>query len=621
MMPVPHPMNVAAIRFQHASALLLMVIALVACAHPPPVQAPPYPPAPPALVLDMLLADYRALGLPLPPPAAPLVRFGPMGWSLYADSPGHLMYYLGFELPKTTGEPPTVLVGTERITIESHIKVVRVQPTAEVAAGIYGAWGGSSYDTPFAINAALATAVQAKARGWDALAERLFVLASKPAIFGTRDPCYQPWAGMPPRQAFGMLARAHFANELTQPGSDWASIAPRFEASLAFAPRCNLDRFLPALHRTVEHRRSPPGTIEAKIDALCDITSATGGSDHTHAPAFLRVAELGFDAVPALLDHLEDGRLTRSVEISFKGIMHQWTLNEIVSEVLQSIAGDGSCNCAVERAARAWWAKAQAMGEEAYVVAHVLPSALDARAPHDVVLLILARKYPRQLEDAYRRALGRPRMSTGGIASAIARSALPAADRRRLLLEGARSATLADRFDALGALQPLDPEAYATLLARELDALPIVPRGPYWLAPECRASPLASLTNDPTVWAALLRAARRADLGLRMELINRLSYPGDRQLRERLTFLAAFLDDDAVPDITKDAEKWGGPRAAFTFRPIAVRDLAAMTIARLLDLPTKPQPSWTRTEWDALGVEVKRALAPTTPPAAARPDP
>jgi len=605
---------VAATSFRSALALFLTASALVACARPP-VQAPPYPSAPPAAILDRLLADYRALGLPLPPPDAPLVRWEVPSTRIRGpDGRMRSLRNLAFELPRAAGDSePRLLVGTERMR-PSEGSIVRVEPTIEAVEDVQGRFAYPWPNMLYTPNVALATAIQAKARGWDALAERLLDLASRIGISDMG--CIQS-PGMPPSQMLAILARVHFANELVQPDSDRAAIAPRLEASLSFGgptpctecygdvkANCTFGPLARALRTTLEHRRAAPGTVEAKVDALSDISTPIW-HDYRQDPAFLRVAELGFDAVPTLLDHLTDQRLTRTVEHMFDGTRRLRLLDEIVRELLQGIVADR-----VEPAAlRAWWARAQALGEEAYVLDHVLPAASGAQAPNGILLLVLAHKYPRRLEDAYTRALARPPMRTGDIAAAIARSALPAADRRRLLLEGAGNATLAHRFEALPLLQPLDPEAYATLLVRELDALPSTPRGPYWLAPERHASELASLTDAPAVWAALLRAARRADVGLRMELVNRLHHPGDRQRRERLVFLAAFLDDDAVPDVARDPEKWAGPRAGFHLGSVAVRDLAAMTIAWILGVGAEPARSWTRAEWNALGGEVKRALA------------
>jgi hypothetical protein len=257
MLPVPYPMSVVAVRFRYAAALLLMVIALVACAPPrvqmPPYPPPPYPSGPPGAVLDRLLADYRALGLPLPPAEARLVRWNPDGMIMGSDHRPHPVVYLAFEVPNTTDSPRHhLLVGTEHFigTLRPYDgNIVPVEPTLAAAEGVRG-----SYDYPaehgegrfaryrvsstalaelHSANAALATAIQAKARGWDALAERLLALASTER--GDNAPCPE-WPGMPLRQRLALLARVHFAMELDEPGADRAAIARRLTAAVAFDP-------------------------------------------------------------------------------------------------------------------------------------------------------------------------------------------------------------------------------------------------------------------------------------------------------------------------------------------------------------------------------------------------
>jgi hypothetical protein len=248
MLLVPYPMSVAAIRFRHASALLLMVIALVACAHPPP---PPYPSGPPAAVLDRLLADYLALGLLVEWDLPHTTLWGP-------DGKIHILRHLAFELPSHAGDPQQqhrLLVGTEQFTIGMGHEVddfgpddgtiLPVELTIRAAEGIrarydypwehsgpaviYGGRWGMVHST----NAALATAIQAKARGWDALAERLLAVASTNS--GAEEACYE-LPGAPPRQALALLARAHFALEWDKPGADRTAIARRLTAAVAFDP-------------------------------------------------------------------------------------------------------------------------------------------------------------------------------------------------------------------------------------------------------------------------------------------------------------------------------------------------------------------------------------------------
>ena len=93
----------------------------------------------------------------------------------------------------------------------------------------------------------------------------------------------------------------------------------------------------------------------------------------------------------------------------------------------------------------------------------------------------------------------------------------------------------------------------------------------------------------------LEKVAKRSDVGLRMEFMNPMnySYVGDRQRKQRLKFLAAFLDDAEAPDCEANPKMFSGPHAGFTFTRLAVRDLAAMKIASILEMPDQPDRNWT----------------------------
>ena len=597
---------------------LLATALMAACQKPgpPPPVPPPLPsasvvaPAPPTF--ETLLADYRALGLPEPGAGARLVRWESSGVMVLADGVHRPIWYLGFQEPGAAD----VLIGTERHAPGKEGRVVPLEPGPEAAESIHGEW-----DQPFfGINAALATAIQAKGRGWDALAGRLLEIAQKTGAGHHFSFFFQP-PETPHRQALATLARAHFANELTRPGSDWRSIATRFEASLALGGpiRGDLSPFLRSLRATLEHPKAPAGSIEEKIDALCQMSGSTGLHRRDEPPEYLRIVELGFDAVPALIEHLADERLTRTVHVGFDNFAtYHERLEGIVSDLLRGIAGEDlgkdwlrrQQGWAVERAdVVAWWTQAQATGEERYLIAHALPTAADAQTPNRVALLALAHKHPARLEEVYRAALARSAMHTDSIADAIASSPLARADKLRLLTLGAEHASFDHRFASLRALRELDPGAYARQLTRALDALPRTPVEPYWRASESAASRLACEASDPRVWAALLRATRRADAGLRQQLLGTLSYTylEDRQRRERLAFLAAFLDDRTLPETSKNPPMWEGPRIGFTLPPLSVRDVAAMTLGSLLHVPAVPKKDWTRAEWDALHAEIARS--------------
>jgi hypothetical protein len=114
--------------------------------------------------------------------------------------------------------------------------------------------------------------------------------------------------------------------------------------------------------------------------------------------------------------------------------------------------------------------------------------------------------------------------------------------------------------------------------------------------------------DDQRPWQALLRAARRANVGLRMAMLDTIDYrdAGERQRKRRLAFLAAFLDDGSVREVKWDSKRYEG--AWSTFPRLEVRDLAAIKIGSILDLEFDPQPDWRPEQWGEFRSRVRRAL-------------
>ena len=82
----------------------------------------------------------------------------------------------------------------------------------------------------------------------------------------------------------------------------------------------------------------------------------------------------------------------------------------------------------------------------------------------------------------------------------------------------------------------------------------------------------------------------------------------EQQRKHCLEFLAGFLDDLEVRDVQSNPKLFSGPHAGFTFPRLAVRDLAAMTTASILELKVRPEPEWTDQQWEKLRTKVKQAL-------------
>jgi hypothetical protein len=568
--------------------------------------------------LYQLLADYRGYGLPLPPDDAKLVRFESGGSTVINGKLTPPSYFLGFLLrAATTDNPGLLLVGTQERRLHLSEAVEVVEPTPELLKDIEFSWWGQS---TFDMNFGLAIALQCKARSWHALAQELWTSSLQRDYGHPFSEFYQP-ANLPDRTAATYLAWLYSANELVRPDSDRAKTVKRIKAVLAAEPKLNTQvsqALLKSLEAALVPSTAKPGSVERLIDDLTDMCNTDLNYDEKD-PRFSRLADMGFAAVPALLEHLDDDRLTRSVKQGF-GNFPTWHMrvNHVVSDLLQELAGEDvgkdwlrrQQGWAVEKAdAQAWWEKVKKQGEEAYCLGHVLPPGEEGGWPNRLMLEIITKKHPQHLPKLYRTILDeRPKMQSWPVAEAVAKSSLPDGQKRQLFLYASRNNSLAHRRFGLSHLQKLDPKQFMTILLATLESLPKTPTEPYVGCPEAACALLVMTTDDARAWTMLEIVAKRSDVGLRMEFMNRMGYGEGRQRKQRLEFLASFLDDAEAPDVKAKPEMFVGPHAGFMFERLEVRDNAAMQMAYILGMPDRPDRSWTPELWQKLRKQVKESL-------------
>ena len=122
---------------------------------------------------------------------------------------------------------------------------------------------------------------------------------------------------------------------------------------------------------------------------------------------------------------------------------------------------------------------------------------------------------------------------------------------------------------------------------------------------------LAIESDDPRIWPVLEKVVHRSSLGLKMQMLERLSNREDkRHLSTRMKLLVQFLDDDTVRD-QKSNEKFDGPCAGFPYRKIELRNFVATQLAALLDIPIETDEKRTPVEWAAIRDRVRRKWAET----------
>lgn len=581
--------------------------------------------------LDQLLADYRAFGLPLPPDAAPFVRFekesGGGGWVCYGEDKEQPVssppiYALGFLVePAAKERPAKLLHATE--TWEREAK--QVGPTLDPQQLTADFLKVNLPDPP----QALVFALQMHARGWDA-AKVLF------------EKGFHEKAEHSPRTGLRLLAWDYWDRRLTDATDDcWPTAARQMKALLAGEPELNTPEhrgLLKSLEAALVPSKAKPGSVESLIDDLVH----AGGAGLNYDPAsgrpaderFVRVFDLGFDAVPALLGHLDDDRLTRYLEpppMIFSGVFraepppYHYRVGDMAGDLFRCIAGADATRDwpkgrndrpGEKRAAQDWWEEARRQGEEAYLIDHVLPPARKDRPSEDQwpemgQVRLLGRKYPRRLAGVYRDVLeNHPLVQSWPLADALTASSLPREDKVGLFVLAAGDRSLENRRAALWQLKDLDAERFITLLAATLDGLPRTPTVPYPVCCEATFATLVRTTDDPRAWRALERAARRADAGLRMEILDNTNRPRSTTIhrRQRLAFLAAFLEDDAIRDVTVNPKMFEPIYAGFRFRRLEIRNFAALRISEILETPADPTPEWNAEQWAKLRDQMRAAL-------------
>jgi hypothetical protein len=537
--------------------------------------------------LPQLLEDYRSYGLPLPPRDAPFVRF----------LVGGVNVELGFLLRPAAGkQPPEILWGMRRRRMEDDPRFTILQPTTATSREI-DEWANLAV---FSFEYVPLT-IQCKVRGWNALAGKFFEKWAKDA------------AGRSPRVQLRQVAWDYWQGRLPEVDTDWHAASRYLHLLLETEPTLNTEpnqALLKSLDLALVPSRAKPGSVEALIDALVDLPSGSlefrePGPD----PRYLKLVELGFEAVPALIEHLDDARLARR---RVQGWIMPWCVRHEVTLLLMGLAGDdrdADWGYPLDKAqARAWWEKAKKRGEKAQVLAQVLPKR--GEWPSNQLLRVLVKKYPQELPRVYHALLDHHlKMISWPVAQALAQSNVSREHKVEVYGYACRHKNMSHRLAAFSQIKHLDHDRFVQLLVETLAGLPRTPEEEYWMCREACFARLVVDTDNLRAWRALEEAARRSDVGLRMEMLEQTTR-ADHLLRRKqcLAFLVAFLDDDAVRDLKADPKRFRGFPAGRDFPRLEVRNLAALHLAALLGMGTRPSPKWDPSQWADFRAAVRKRL-------------
>jgi hypothetical protein len=569
------------------ASLLAALLATTSARAQPAVAPPPHPP------LAEVVAEYKRLGLPFPPPDAELVQ---IDWDWYLGRSGEEatgQHCLGYRVPpvkpgervrySTVG---VLGVGFRDLGYVEPATAVETEPTPDALRGLLD----------FSPEYLLTFAVQCEERGWHELAVALYARARERFV-----------AEEPDRtiiEEVRFIAWNYWEQSLVAPGGDRAEVLRRLKA-LAVEDESFRTPYTDWLLRAIELTRAPskskPGSIEALVDALTEYRQEDFGigSVASDPASYWKLAELGFDAVPALIEHLGDDRLTRAVCVNIDlRSAHRLTVGHLCSRLLYDLSartigaayspalGDRLDPAEVEK----WFERAKKVGEEKWLLDHAVPSdeALavvpDGR-PETLVVRVIGAKYPARLPIIYR-AMLKKRLEwfwINDFVNEVVASKLPLKEKVALLEEGAAHEDFEHSARALQGLAKLDPTALRKHLLAALKRVK-ARAGKVEVEGESvrKLRQLVESVDDRASWDALLAAAKAVGVESRMNFLREIGPdrpPDERDPKrlERIRFLVQFLDDrdaEADDDGTRtEIRDYAAARLAGLFGFIVQREL------------------------------------------------
>lgn len=553
-------------------ALLLLAAAVAPAADPPKAK------------LAELTKLYRAYDLPVPPKTAKLYRFA----DEQGEKPGRRVWLQLVFRPEATDGPNMTLRGldTSRLSASNSKYYQEVSPPdAKAMAGV-------TDDT----DDLLLLAIQCDLLGWHELAVSAFDtwqgrhLKNENPVTDLR---YRAWN--------------YWEKQIYEPNSDWVKIARRLQGMQNDKPNAtdvDAPGILRRLKLSLVPSKAKPGSVDALIDELIDVP-AVGQPD----PRVDALVKLGFDAIPTLIEHLDDDRMTRAcyhdsmghsrlgIDLS-RPLSYPYSVKHFVRDIICDYMVDEDASQLREMGkdlsrekALAWWAEAKKEGEEKYLLRNVVKDQPGNHSPREELIRVIEVKYQHRLPGVFieLRKTEPHWMSLAPFVEALVRSPLPAATKKQVLLDALDSNLWSWKAEAIAGLQSLDAAEFHKQLIAHLEDLPtdFHENDDFHDWYDASAA-VVSRTGDAKVWEAVGKFMRRVNVDVRKKWIDNLTGRDDEESRSRLrriACVAAFFDDDSV------------------------RDRAAEHLGRMLEMPVESDPSWSADDWAKFRERVAKAAA------------
>lgn len=557
-------------------------------------------------------AAYKSYGLWLPPKETKLVKWVENKvWSgssgLHEEKITHLELLVR---PKSPSQPATVRTRHYEWEVFRDSRLTTVPPTVASLEGI----------DRLCAEEWLTLAVAAHHLGWNELAREAFTRGQ--TSYGLLG--YPAWDYEDnPFHTLTILRRIAWDqaySDLTKPRSNRETALRLFRQIQADDFRWRLERhvdLVAALNRTIcDPEVAKVGTTRV-VDELVDCLDRGGGrvglSDLDSK--IKAICSKGFDVVPALIDHLDDSRLTRSAQLmGFNNgtwsdvvpvgricdrILYELSSGEFVSDPEMPIA-------TAKQLAQRWFAQAQKIGEQKWATTHVIR---DART-NPFLLRLLATKYPKQLVACYEEIL----KTTTGIPSDsvvvnLLDTDLPQEDKTELLVRAIEHKEYRHRRPAMFGLMHLDESRFRLALPRYIEQLPTSSAMGRDDAIGWYELEMLSTVEDVAVWESFGKKVLKLPAGDRIPFLRGIELEAQMSNPKRLKSRMAFIDVLWADPTVRIGNKTEGLYDYYAYPKLAVQDAVTLRMGDLLDIDVPWDQNRSPAEWKKLREKVQAALA------------
>lgn len=371
--------------------------------------------------------------------------------------------------------------------------------------------------------------------------------------------------------------------------------------------------------------------IEKVFDELCDIQvrrlntewpAFNSTSAALPSTAFEKLCQEGYDAVPHLIRHLDDRRVTRRGDLKgFNNFLRVDVVRvgNVCYDILRNLSNDefklegDETPEEMRLQAERWWAKAKKIGEEKWAVDH----AVGQSGPNFTILQLLAAKYPTRLVEAYRKALkDSPEAGSDLFVGAVLLANMAKEDKVKLLQETSNHKEIKHHRSALEGLRLLDKTAFTKSLLKFQERLArgtghTSRPGAFLLwGPLLEEAGWVKDANDPECWAAFRKALAKEKPLDRIEFLDYaidLMDLNNPVYSQHLMPILQMLWEDTTKRHGKDAR--GFPFPFYEYPDLTVGDAVTLRVADLLDIDIPWDRNRSPAEWTKLREKVQAALA------------